>query len=230
MKQLAALIIICAWYLPAFAQGPDEDQLGAWYMYFFNKRFEQSPWGIQGDYQLRSWNFGSDLEQLLLRTGVTYSPKNAGVTFTLGYAHITTGAFGESTDTFTESRMYQEALLPQKVGGRFLLTHRFRYEQRWVEDQDFRTRCRYNLFVNIPINNVQLTAKTVYIALYNEVFINGQRAIGDGRSVQIFDRNRAYMGVGYGLRANLRMQCGWMLQTTNDWSKGQAQVSLHHNF
>ena len=70
--------------------------------------------------------------------------------------------------------------------------------------------------------------RTVYLALYNELFINGQLAIGDGRSVQYFDRNRTYLGLGYGLRDNLRTQLGWMKQTTAGGAKGQLQVSLHH--
>ena len=209
---------------------PDEDQLGAWYMYFFQKKFGDSRIGIQGDYQFRFWNAGSDLEQVLLRTGITFRPKSDDILFTFGYGNITTGQFGDSGATTSESRIYQEALFSQRLGSRFLLTHRFRFEQRWVENQDFRTRYRYNIFVNIPLNNTQLQRGTFYIALYNELFINGQRDIGDDRMVQFFDRNRTYLGMGYNLRDNLRMQLGWMKQTTVNWAKGQAQVSLHHNW
>ena len=146
-------------------------------------------------------------------------------------ANITTGEFGEANDdTFNESRIYQEALIPQKIGQRVYLTHRFRYEQRWVNDQDFRTRYRYNIFVNVALNKLALGKGTLYAAFYNEIFINGQRGIGDGRSVQFFDRNRTYLGMGYGLSDNLRMQLGWLRQTTANWSKPQAQVSLHHSF
>lgn len=208
----------------------DDDQLGAWYMYFFTKKFKGSQFGIQGDYQFRNWNIGGDLEQLLLRTGVTYQPKNTNVTFTLGYAFIATGEFGESDRTSVEHRIYQEALLPQKVGGSFYLTHRFRYEQRWLENQDFRTRYRYTLFMNVPLNGQELKKGVVYLALYNEIFINGQTDIGDGRTVQLFDRNRFYTGLGYGLRNNLRMQLGVMNQTTVAYTKPQLQVGVHHNF
>jgi len=211
-------------------QDPDENQLGAWYMYFLNVKFKNSQFGIQGDYQFRFWDFGSDLEQILLRTGATYRPKNADILFTLGYANITTGTFGESTQTTVENRMYQEALFPQKIGSRFLLTHRIRYEQRWVEHQDFRTRYRYNLFLNIPINDTKLDKGVIYAALYNEIFINGQTDIGNDRTVQLFDRNRTYLGLGYGILKNMRVQLGWMRQTTADWAKNQAQFSLHHNF
>lgn len=78
---LAALI--CLSRSMSYAQDDfEEDQLGAWYMYFFNKQFKNSQFGIQGDYQFRFWDFGSDLEQILLRTGATYRPKNADILFT----------------------------------------------------------------------------------------------------------------------------------------------------
>lgn len=208
----------------------DEDKTGAWYMYFWNTTFKESQFGLQGDVQYRNWNLGGDLEQLLLRGGFTYVPENTNIKFTLGYAHITTGDYGESNETFAESRIYQEALLPQLVGSRFYLTHRFRYEQRWVEGQDLRTRFRYNLFLNIPVNKNDLSRNAVYIALYNELFINGERGIGNGNTVELFDRNRFYAALGYSLRDNLRLQLGYMEQTTNAWSKGQVQLSLHHTF
>lgn len=231
MPKLYFLLIALFVFTSAQAQGgPDEDQLGSWYMYFFKKSFNESKFGLQGDYQFRFWNAGSDLEQILLRTGVTYQPDNTNALLTLGYGHITTGAFGESDATTSESRIYQEVLLPQKLGGRIALTHRFRYEQRWVESQDFRTRYRYNIFMNILLNDTQMGKNTLYLALYNELFINGQRDIGKGRTVQYFDRNRTYLGLGYGLRDNLRVQVGWMQQTTVNWAKGQAQFSAHHSF
>ena len=208
----------------------DEEKTGAWYMYFWNTNFGESEWGLQGDIQYRNWNLGGDLEQLLIRGGLTYSPKNADIKFTLGYGNITSGEFGEGNETSGESRIYQEALLPHKLSNRFYLTHRFRYEQRWVENQDFRTRYRYNIFLNVSLNQKNLNKNAVYLALYNEIFINGEREIGDGRSVELFDRNRFYSALGYALKDNLKLQGGYMTQTTNTVSKGQIQLSLHHTF
>lgn len=213
------------------AQQVSESQLGAWYMYFFNTTFKDSNWGIQGDIQYRDWRGLGDREQLLLRSGVTYSPKESGVKFTLGYANITSGAFGADVDNpVSENRIYQEALFSNTILKRVLLTHRFRYEQRWVESQDFRSRFRYNIFMNIPLNNKTLIKNTVYTAFYNEIFLNGERNIGTNSSVQFFDRNRTYLGVGYVVKNNLRVQLGWMEQTTPNVSKGQLQFSLHHTF
>ena len=207
-----------------------EDQTGGWYMYFFNTTLNDSPWGIQGDLQHRNWNIAGDLEQLMLRGGLTYSPQNANIKFTLGYGNITTGAFGEDNTTTAESRFYQEALFPVKFGNRFYTNHRFRYEQRFVENQDFRTRYRYNLFLNIALNKANMEKNTIYLALYNELFMNGQRTVGNGNTVEFFDRNRLYGAVGYVIQDGLKVQLGIMNQTTDSWGKNQLQLSLHHSF
>ena len=207
-----------------------EDQTGGWYMYFFNTTLNDSPWGIQGDLQHRNWNIAGDLEQLMLRGGLTYSPQNTNIKFTLGYGNITSGAFGSDNTTTAESRFYQEALFPVKFGNRFYTNHRFRYEQRFVENQDFRTRYRYNLFLNIALNKVNMERNTIYLALYNELFMNGQRTIGNGNTVEFFDRNRLYGAVGYVIQDGLKVQLGVMNQTTDSWGKNQIQLSLHHSF
>ena len=198
-------------------------------MYFWNASLKESQFGFQGDIQYRNWNIAGDLEQLLLRGGFTYVPNNTTLKLTLGYAYILSGEYGDGNSTTSESRIYQEALIPQKIGGRIFVTHRFRYEQRFVENQDFRTRYRYNICINIVLNKTDLSKGALYLALYNELFINGQKEIGNGRTVEFFDRNRLYVALGYALQDNLRVQAGFMRQRTNMLVKGQIQVSLHHN-
>ena len=102
------------------------------------------------------------------------------------------------------------------------------HEQRFVQNQKFRTRYRYNLFLNIALTNKELVKNTLYLALYNEIFINGQRNIGSGNTVEIFDRNRLYIALGFVFIDRLRLQLGVMNQTTDGWKKNQFQVSLHH--
>ena len=228
-KNIINAFILVSLIIPISSSAQEKnDQLGAWYMYFYNTTFKESPWGIQGDLQYRNWNLGGDLEQLLIRSGITYQPKKAQIKFTLGYGNITTGMIGSSNVTSGEHRIYQEALYPVKFGNRIYTNHRFRYEQRFVEGQDLRTRYRYNLFINVPLNKKTLEKKAIYIALYNEIFINGQREIGENNSVEIFDRNRAYAAIGYVIKNGLNVQLGIMNQTTDNQSKNQFQVSLHH--
>ena len=114
-KRLVYVFTIVAFLVPNISNAQEtNDELGAWYMYFYNTTFKDSPWGIQGDLQYRNWNLGGDLEQLLIRSGVTYQPKNTQIKFTLGYGNITTGVIGSSDATSGEHRVYQEALYPVK--------------------------------------------------------------------------------------------------------------------
>ena len=75
-----------------------------------------------------------------------------------------------------------------------------------------------------------LTKKAIYLALYNELFINGQKDLGNGESVEFYDRNRFYAALGYSIKDNVKVQLGWMQQTTDTWSKDQIQLSIHHSF
>ena len=192
----------------------------------FSIPHEKSKIGLQGDVQYRNWNIAGDLEQLLIKRWRTFKPEKANIKFTLGYGNITTGAFGEDNSTINESRIYQEALFPTKIGERFYLNHRLRYEQRFVEEQSLRTRYRYNLFVNVALNQKEMKEKTIYLALYDEIFINGTGMPGQS----IFDRNRAYIALGYVLKKGMKFQLGIMNQTTNTVNKNQLQLSFHHAF
>ncbi|WP_115462680.1 DUF2490 domain-containing protein [Winogradskyella aurantiaca] len=229
-KKILSLILLIGFAITGNSQS-NNGKLGAWYMYFWDTQINESQFGFQGDLQYRNWNIIGDLEQLLLRGGVTYRPVNTNIKFTVGYAFILTGEEGaDNSETTNEHRIYQEAIFPSKLGKRLYFNHRFRFEQRFVETQDFRTRVRYNLFLNIPLNQVALTKNAIYLALYNEIFVNGQKSIGNDHTVELFDRNRLYVGLGYAIKTNLRLQFGWMNQTTDAVSKNQLQFSLHHVF
>lgn len=209
--------------LPVFCQ---YSETGAWYIYFGNARFKNSPLSLHIEAQYRNHNIIGDLEQLLLRGGLQYNLKDNAATFTAGYGFIRSEPEGSDNTAFTtEHRLYNEALLRQGI-GRVRLMHRFRYEWRFITDQIFRTRFRYAVFVNTPLNQKSMAKNALYLALYNEVFINGQK-LDNG---PIFDRNRAYAALGYMLTDRIGIQAGYMVQSLENSSKGQLQLSLHHNF
>jgi hypothetical protein len=208
----------------------DQDEFGAWYMYVFNTSFNNSKWGFQGDIQHRNFNILGDLQQIMLRGGINYKPKNTPLKLVLGYANITTGTQGSSDEIFAENRLYQETSFAVKLGKKIYSNHRFRYELRYIDDQNTRTRYRYNLFINIPLKGEAIVVKTPYIAFYNELFINGQRNIGVGKTVEFLDRNRLYGAFGYMIREGFKVQFGLMRQTTNLSGKNQLQFSFHHSF
>lgn len=227
LKHSICLLILMFVYKPSSAQ-VDENQLGAWYMLFLNGKTDGN-WGYQSDIQYRNWNLGGDLEQLLLRAALTYTPDNYKVKFSLGAGHITTGAFGSSDNTSEEFRIFEEALIPTSLGPGTKFTNRFRYEQRWVQDQDTRTRYRYQFVVTKALNKNGIQDKSFYLAFYNEIFINGEKNIGSGKSVELFDRNRVYGALGYAVKKDARIQLGVMNQSTNSVSKNQMQLSFHWN-
>ena len=207
----------------------DPDEMGAG-MYILSTQFKKdSLWGFQGDIQHRNFNLIGDLQQLLIRGGFTYMPKESPLKLTLGYAYIGNGTPGDSDDQTTEHRFYQETSFPLKLGKGIYSSHRFRYEMRFVEDQDFRTRTLCAIF-EYSLNKPVIEPNTLYLALYNEVFINGQRKTGNVKTVSFFDRNRLYGALGYAFRKGLKMQFGMMRQTSNKFGKNQIQLSLHQTF
>ncbi|MFN3999019.1 DUF2490 domain-containing protein [Algoriphagus sp.] len=223
MKKLLASLLICFLINPVYSQ--IDNDLGAWYMYFGNLRFTDSPWAIHGEVQYRNHNKLGDLEQLLLRTGLQYNLKSGQVSFLAGYASITTDIPGKASNSFHENRVYQEVILRQKL-GRVGIMHRYRFEQRWIEELNIRTRFRYAIFVNVPLNNKELTEKgAIYGQLYDELFINGEKPTENS---QFFDRNRLYLGLGYRTSSVLALQFGIMEQSTNLFSKTQLQFTAFH--
>lgn len=208
----------------------DEDQLGGWYTWQWTVNREGSAIGFQGDVQHRNWDLGGDMEQLLARGGVTWQPAGRSIKYTFGYAHIVSGPFGPGNAATKERRLYQEALLPQRLGERGFVTHRLRLEQRDVQNQDLRTRLRYFVGYNHPLNQATLARGAVYLALSNEFFLNLEEGIGRGRHVDWFDRNRFALGFGYSLSDTGRLQLSYMHQQLDEAGKGQLQLNWIQTF
>jgi len=196
---------------------------GGWYMYFGNATIKNSNFKVHYELQHRNRDLPTDLNQLLIRTALQYNINNQ-ITFGAGYGFVETETQGENAKKFTENRIYQEALTQQNIGTT-LLKHRFRYEQRFIEDTDFKTRFRYQLGIDIPLTKRE-TKRDFYATMYNEIFINGEKL---ENSDSLFDRNRLFFGAGYKVKNNLNIQVGWMNQMTEKISNQQIMLSIHHN-
>lgn len=196
-------------------------------MYFWNHDFENSRFGIQGDFQYRDYEIIGDFQQFIARAGLSYAP-NPNIRIVGGYSHFTSGTIGESEITTSENRLFEDINLNHAISQRFRVNHRFRFEQRWVEEQDFRSRYRYLVGLNIPLGKLEGNNK-FYLSFFNEVFINGERKIGNGKRTEYFDRNWLAGSLGYILSESLRFQLGIMRETTNVGGKNQLLLSLHHS-
>jgi hypothetical protein len=200
--------------------GFSQSELGNWQQYNNNTKFGAGTWRIQFDLQHRDHNLLGDLDQIIIRPGVQYFHHESKSSYLAGYAFFLYQNEGQPNTTVTENRLFQDIDLRHGI-GRFSIRHRYRIEERFVDNQPFALRLRYAVFVNIPLNNKKLVAKTLYIPLWNEVFVN---AMGTP-----FDRDWLYAGLGYQVMENFGIQIGAMNQFQVKGPKAQIVFSMHHN-
>lgn len=201
--------------IPATALGQDSN-LGNWLLYIGDKKINDN-WNWHHEMQYRNYDAISDLEQLLIRTGVGHNLTKNNNNLLLGYAYIHSQNYvmqSENKIKLNEHRIFQQFITRQNF-GRVFLQHRYRFEQRFVED-DFSLRFRYFLAVNIPINNKTMLDKTLYLSSYNEIFMNTEG--------NAFDRNRLYGALGYRINKNVRFEAGYMNQFLTKNNRDQINL------
>ncbi|MBS9464357.1 DUF2490 domain-containing protein [Flagellimonas sp. 389] len=227
MKKIA--VPLCLLFGMVINAQTGEEELGAWYMYFGMNRISDKL-SIHTEAQFRYYETTSNFNQLLLRTGLNYHiTKNAIVTG--GYAYIDTDpTFVESqpsiapvmnftVNTVLEHRLFQQLILTNKV-GEFLFEHRYRLEQRFLENRDLddsftEHRARYRLQVTLPLTN------TFFLNFYDEVFINLQD--------DIFGQNRLYLAGGIHLTENSNLQIGYLKNHFNNAVFDRIQIGFFFN-
>jgi hypothetical protein len=221
MKSLFTTLLLSLLSLTTFAAGPGS--FGLWPAYYgsgaINNRL-----GIWLELQPRMYDFEGDLEQVLARAAITYNLTNDGtVQLAQGYGYIRSEPYISGTENkrvTEEHRVYQQLILRQRW-GRFYLQHRYRLEERFLQD-DFRVRLRYFLSGNLCLNAKEMKPGTAFLSAYNEVFLHTDRPV--------FDRNRLYGGLGYVFNKNFRLEAGGMWQMQEAVTRPQLQIILWHNF
>ncbi len=204
--------------MSAVAQSP-----GGWLIYFGNSVLKDSSWSIHHELQLRDHQLIGDHNQTLARVGLQYKIKPY-LQATMGYGFIHTESEGSPSRPFQEHRIYQEAMLSHSV-SKAKLRHRFRLEERFIENQDFRGRVRYCLFVDVPFTRKGMKRGGTYLASYNELFIN----VSDKENIKLFDRNRLYAGLGWKVYDQVGLQLGYMRQHIGKQVGGNHLLaSIHH--
>jgi len=197
-----------------------QGETGNWLMYFgMNKVSDKI--SIHTEVQYRNHTLAPvNIEQLLLRTGLNYHFSDKAFV-TAGYGYIASHVF-ESEQTHPESeehRIWQQFILTNNI-GRVKFEHRYRIEQRWVNN-DYRNRFRYRLMLFVPLNKPKIKKGAVFIGLYDEIFVNGQKTF--------FDRNRLYGALGYQFHKTAGLQMGMLYQKVNNFGKWYLQFALVFN-
>ncbi len=221
MRFIFLLVLILASAGASFAQDPDPvvNQWNSWFMYFGNHRISDK-WSIHTEYQWRRADGIRNWQQSLARVGADYRTGDNAM-ITAGYAYIISYPYGDQPIPFTvdEHRIWQQLILTQRA-GRFHFQHRYRLEQRWLQQKEagaggepvstgrrYQNRARYRLFVAIPFNQPRMGEGAWFAALYDEVFL------GFGKNVSkknILDQNRFYTALGYQFADNANVQVGYL--------------------
>jgi hypothetical protein len=198
-----------------------------WFTYFGQYKLHPH-WGLHVDGQFRANDNVEQINQSLLRIGGQYY-LNPGTTLTLGYAYINT--YSQSADAyFTEHRIWQQFMHTHPLGAPVSMTHRFRFENRFVErisqnqDPGWATGQRFRYFNRTVFNLTNRTDARVrpYLALQNEFFLN--IASPDINS-NAFDQNRFLVAFGVQHAGLTRLEIGYLNQFLNP--PGNADVMNH---
>jgi len=220
LKHVFFSFLFLVFLTPRMSTAQDSN-LGNWLIYIGNKKLNNK-WNIHNEVQYRNYNAVGDLEQLLLRTGLGYNiTENNNIL--LGYGYILSENYiGETEDkvSVNEHRVFQQFTTKHKV-GKIGLSHRYRFEQRFVED-DFKMRLRYFLGVKVPLQYRKDEKNPLYFSVYNEVFLNMESSV--------FDRNRVYAGLGYTFSKALRLELGYMNQFFETSGRDQINLIMFVNF
>lgn len=197
-----------------------QEKLGGWLSYLGNQTFK-TKWNIHNEFQYRKPNLSETNNMFFIRTGVglNLSENNNNLLLGYGYFQTTTEINESESNVIREHRIFQQYILKNDF-NKFHLQHRIRLEERFFSN-DFKLRFRYFLGVTIPLNKTELSQNTIYISLYDELFLN--------TSNNAFDQNRAYGGLGYFIGENLKGELGLLNLHTTNQNQYIIQFSLFNN-
>lgn len=219
MKNILIIFIIFISTSNSFAQ---ESNFGNWLIYIGSKKVN-SKVNIHHEIQHRNYNALGDLEQLLIRTGLGYNLSEKNNNILLGYGYIASDNYNEFGEKLrvNEHRVFQQFITKQN-NGRFFWGHRYRFEQRFIED-NYKMRLRYFLNLRIPLNSTSISSGAIYLSGYNEIFM-------DVNKETAFDRNRLYGGLGYQINKYLKFEMGYMNQFLSNFNRDQFNIFLFSKF
>jgi hypothetical protein len=217
---LLTLYLITRCVVISYAQKDISTQTHAWVMYTGNHRLS-SKWGIHTEYQWRRADYFSHWQQSLLRLGIDYYDKNT-LQYTAGYGFIRSYRYGNQpiSHVFNEHRIWEQIIMKTKV-GRFDFQHRYRLEQRflenWVKENTgkdvmngfvFRQRVRYRIMLTVPLSRKEMADNTLFLSAYDEAFLG----FGKGIAKNILDQNRLSVSLGWRFNPKCNIQVGYLNQ------------------
>jgi hypothetical protein len=196
-RHLLPVLVFAAWQLatglPAVGQQIEESDTQVWVQYEYQHRIKEK---LRG-----SWDLG--YRELVSTEDILGDWSRV---------HMR-GAF--------ELRTWQGAIvfwpMTTLVGRELDLRHRFRLEQRWIDQKgtgetDFSWRFRYRLATFIPLNKRVIEDKAWYLPLMGEAFSD----LGSDTSEFFAARLRLTAGLGYVFSKNWTLEFRYTAQKSRD--------------
>jgi Protein of unknown function (DUF2490) len=181
---------------------------------YFNQTRLSNKFGFWVDVHYRQTDHFLDRPfQFLFRPAVTYFISD-NLRVNVGYAFVDHFPSKGLNTAWPEHRAWQQIWWNQKYPGLSTLQW-LRLEERFnrkiqndqlLDGYNFNYRLRYNMSFFIPLKGKEIVAKTPFIAIANEVFIN----FGGKIVYNTFDQNRFFAGVGYQFTKHLNAQLGYL--------------------
>jgi hypothetical protein len=202
------------------AQKDISAQTHAWTMYVGTHKLTQK-FNLMTEYQWRRADGFNDWQQSLMRFGLEYN-LNPNASVMAGYAWVKTFPYGDQPvlHEFDENRIFEQVNLKSKIGN-IEIQHRYRLEQRFLEqfkkdasnnivqvDPIFRQRLRYRAMVMIPLSRKELSDRTLFMNLNDEIFLG----FGTGIGKNIMDQNRFIAALGWRFNSKFNVQLGYLNQ------------------
>jgi hypothetical protein len=161
-------------------------------------------WGGYSELQVRSNGpVFNQFQYYEAKAGISYD-LDKYFTALIGGGRYTTYDYNNlgAGPTTIEARMWEQMSVSQYL-SRIKLEHRYRIEQRWLNGI-YRNRFRYRLNLFIPLNSKKIEAKTWFVSVFDEIFLNNKEPN--------FERNRISAALGYQFDKKWIVQAGWVNQ------------------
>jgi hypothetical protein len=196
-----------------------EDNSSIWFVYQGDHPVAGGRWGLHLETHLRRAGYGSVWQQILLRPAVNFQLTKR-ISLSAGYTHFTTYPFGDHPNAKqSEHRAHEQITLTHRV-RKLDWQHRIRFDQRFIgPTHRYENRARYQFRTAIPI---RWGDRRNYIALYDEVMFN----FGKNVDRNVFDQNRAFIGLGRSVGHETRVEIGFLEQVSQRRG-GQLQLRNH---
>ncbi len=240
MKKLVLSVLLSLFGYYSFSQNTRLKEYNDVGWYSVNTTLSlDDKWSLAGEFHLRRDNLVSDPQQTMFKVALNRLAApgvnvRVGYTFaeTYNYGTYPLNAFGKQ---FSEHRAYEMVSLNNKTGI-IDHTHRFMLEQRWVgrysspaldtEDEfPFTNRFRYMYRFQIPLKGREISDRTPYAAIYDEILV------GFGKNVNenVFDQNRFGALLGYRFSPVFRLEGGFISQIAQLSREINGRNVFQHN-